>query len=206
MAELDDVIVNRRSVKEFDPDYKIPHEEMDEMMEKVVEAPSSINMQPWRFAVVESDEAKEKIRPYVRFNTTQNDTSSAMIIVFGDLECYKEGEYIYNEAVNHGHMPAEVRDQTLPFAVESYKQLTREEMDSIIRVDCGLAAMQLMLVAKEYGYDTNPIGGFEEDQIGEAIGYSYDRYEPMLIVAIGKKAKEPHTSFRMPVDKVVNYL
>lgn len=34
MAELDDVIVNRRSVKEFDPDYKIPHEEMDEMMEK----------------------------------------------------------------------------------------------------------------------------------------------------------------------------
>ena len=78
-------------------------------------------------------------------------------------------------------------------------------MSDIVKVDSSLAAMQLMLVAKQYGYDTNPIGGFEHDKIGEAFGYDLERYVPVLIVAIGKKEKEPHTSYRMPVDKVVDY-
>ena len=33
-------------------------------------------------------------------------------------------------------------------------------MNDIVKVDSSLAAMQLMLVAKQHGYDTNPIGGF----------------------------------------------
>ena len=72
---------------------------MDEMIVKATKAPSSVNMQPWRFVVVESDEAKEKLRPLIKFNTKQNDTSSAMVIIFGDLQCYEEGEFIYEQAV-----------------------------------------------------------------------------------------------------------
>ena len=29
--------------------------------------------------------------------------------------------------------------------------------------------MQLMLVARAHGYETNPIGGFEADQLAEAL-------------------------------------
>ena len=174
MNDFNEILESRKSVKGFDPNYKIPHDEMNEIISKATKAPSSVNMQPWRFVVVESDEAKAKLRPLIRFNTSQNDTSSAMIVIFGDLQCYEEGEFIYNKAVEEGHMPQEVKDQ-------------------------------LMLVAKQYGYDTNPIGGFEHDKIGEAFGYDLERYVPVLIVAIGKKEKEPHTSYRMPVDKVVDY-
>jgi nitroreductase len=39
--------------------YKIPHEEMNEMIAKATKVPLSVNMQPWRFVVVESDETKE---------------------------------------------------------------------------------------------------------------------------------------------------
>ena len=49
---------------------------MNEMIAKATKAPSSVNMQPWRFVVVESDEAKAKLRPLIQFNTNQNDTSS----------------------------------------------------------------------------------------------------------------------------------
>ncbi len=70
-------------------------------------------MQPWRFVVVESAEQKAKLKPLIRFNTRQNDTSAAMILIFGDLACYEYGEEIYNQAVEAGKMPAEVRDQQL---------------------------------------------------------------------------------------------
>ncbi|PTI17268.1 nitroreductase family protein [Staphylococcus warneri] len=205
LKEFNEILEQRKSVKEFDPNYKIPHKEMDEMIVKATKAPSSVNMQPWRFVVVESDEAKEKLRPLIKFNTKQNDTSSAMIIIFGDLQCYEEGEFIYEQAVKNGHMPQEVKEQMLPLVLENYKSHTRQSMNDIVKVDSSLAAMQFMLVAKQYGYDTNPIGGFEHEEIGKTFGYDLDRYVPVMIVAIGKKAKEAYNSYRMPVEKVLEY-
>ena len=80
-----DVTLGRRSVRVYDDTVKISHEEMLVMIQKATRAPSSVNLQPWRFVVVDSDEGKEKLRPLVRSNTTQNDTSAAMVLIFGDL-------------------------------------------------------------------------------------------------------------------------
>lgn len=44
-----------------------------------------------------------------------------------------------------------------------YERANKKEMNDIVKIDSSLAAMQLMLVARHHGYDTNPIGGFEED-------------------------------------------
>ena len=38
---------------------------MDEIITKATQAPSSVNMQPWRIAVVESDEMKEKLKNHL---------------------------------------------------------------------------------------------------------------------------------------------
>lgn len=203
--DFNKILENRKSVKHFDPDYKISHKEMNEMIMKATKAPSSVNMQPWRFVVVESDEYKEKLRPLIKFNTNQNDTSSAMVIIFGDLQCYEEGEFIYEQAVKNGNMPQEVKEQILPFVLEDYKNRTRQSMNDIVKVDSSLAAMQFMLVAKQHGYDTNPIGGFEYEEIGKIFGYDLNRYVPVMIVAIGKKDKEAYNSYRMPVNKILDY-
>lgn len=205
MENFTDILNSRKSVKGFDPNYKIPKEEMDEILAKAAQAPSSVNMQPWRVAVVESDEAKDTLRPLIQFNTNQNDTSSAMLVIFGDLQCYENADFIYESAVEKGMMPEEVKNQILPLAKDGYKSLPREQMSDIVKIDSSLMAMQLMLVAKQHGYDTNPIGGFEADKIGEALGYPLDRYVPVMIVAIGKKAKEARESFRMPTEKFVEY-
>ena len=92
------IMTGRRSVRVYDETYKIPHEEMLEMIKEATTAPFSVNMQPWRFVVAESEEAKEILRPLIRFNTRQNDTSSAMVMIFGDMQCYEYGEEIYNQA------------------------------------------------------------------------------------------------------------
>lgn len=78
-------------------------------------------------------------------------------------------------------------------------------MKDTIMLDAGLVSMQLMLVARAYGYDTNPIGGYEKDQIAEAYGLDKDRYIPVMLISIGKAASEGFHSYRLPVDTTTEW-
>lgn len=89
MKDFKSVLESRRSVKQFDQNVKIPREEMEEMITLTTKAPSSVNMQPWRFVVVDTPEGKDILRPLVQFNTRQNDTSAAMVVIFGDMKNYE---------------------------------------------------------------------------------------------------------------------
>ncbi len=153
---FEEILMNRKSVKVFDEQVKIPKAEMDEMIKKATTAPSSVNMQPWRFLVVESDEGKDTLRPLIRFNTRQNDSSAAMVVIFGDMKSQTNAEEIYGNAVKHDLMPEEVKQEMLEKVIPLYDNATKEQMNDIVKIDSSLAAMQFMLVAKAHGYDTNP--------------------------------------------------
>lgn len=197
-----DVVFNRHSVKVFDKNVKISHEEMLEIIKEATKAPSSVNMQPWRFVVVESEEGKEKLRPLVNFNTRQNDTSSSMILIFGDMKCYEKAEEIYGSAVEKGFMTEESKKEAMEFFVPFYKNASKNKMNDIVKIDSSLAAMQLMLVARLHGYDTNPIGGFEEEKLAEAFGLDPERYVPVIIIAIGKSDYKAHSSVRLDAKDI----
>lgn len=203
--DFSEITFGRKSVREYDETFKISHEEMLEMIQESTTAPSSVNMQPWRFVVIESDEQKAKLKPLIRFNTRQNDTSSAMILIFGDMQCYELGEKIYNQAVEEGKMPAEVRDQQLAAIIPYYKNLTREEMSDVVKIDSSLAAMQFMLVARAHGYETNPIGGFEADLLAKAFDLDKERYVPVMILSVGKAKETGYTSSRLLAEKITEF-
>lgn len=199
------IVLERRSIREYDPSVKISKEEMREMINIATRAPSSVNLQPWRIVIVESDEGKETLRPFMRFNKKQNDTSSAMLLIFGDMECYRLAETIYDQAVKDGHMPQEVRDKQVSSIVPLYQSLSREKMNEIIKIDSSLMAMQLMLVARSYGYDTNPIGGYIEENLAETFGLDSNRFVPVLIIAIGKALETGYASLRLPVETITSW-
>ncbi|MBY7664924.1 nitroreductase family protein [Staphylococcus agnetis] len=205
MKDFKSVLESRRSVKQFDQNVKIPREEMEEMITLTTKAPSSVNMQPWRFVVVDTPEGKDILRPLVQFNTRQNDTSAAMVVIFGDMKNYEYADKIYDDAVEKGFMPQEVKDVQVVKFVELYESLDRQGMNDIVKIDSSLAAMQFMLIARYYGYDTNPIGGFEKDVIAEALGLDSERYMPVMIIAVGKAAVEGRESVRLPVEDVLSF-
>ncbi|UYT94552.1 nitroreductase family protein [Enterococcus hirae] len=203
--DFSSVVFGRKSVRVYDETVKISHEEMLEMIQETTTAPSSVNMKPWRFVVVESEEAKAKLKPLIRFNTRQNDTSSAMVMIFGDMNCYEYGEEIYDQAVAEGKMPAEVRDQQLAAILPYYQNFTREQMNDVVKIDASLAAMQFMLVARSHGYETNPIGGFEADQLAEAFDLDKERYVPVMILSVGKAVEEGYESVRLAPEKITTF-
>ena len=50
------LVKERRSIRVYDPEVKISKQEMHELLEEATLAPSSLNLQPWRFLVIESEE------------------------------------------------------------------------------------------------------------------------------------------------------
>jgi len=65
--------------------------------------------------------------------------------------------------------------------------------------------MQLMLVARSYGYDTNPIGGYHEENLAETFGLDSNRYVSVLIVSIGKALETGYSSLRLPVETITSW-
>ncbi|WLV24531.1 nitroreductase family protein [Aciduricibacillus chroicocephali] len=203
--DFNHILKGRRSVKDYDTSVKISREEMTEILETATRAPSSVNMQPWRFVIVESDEAKAKLKPLVRFNQNQLATSAAMIAIFGDLKNFEKGEEIYSKAVELGYMPQEVKDDIFQAYTPYYESIPRDKMKDVVLIDGGLVAMQIMLTARAHGYDTNPIGGFEKDQVADALGLDAERYVPVMLLSIGKSNKEGHQSYRLPVEQITEW-
>ena len=203
--DFKDIVFNRRSVREFDENYKIPRDEMLQIIKESTEAPSSVNLQPWRFVVVESQEGKDKLRPLIEFNISQNDTSSAMIIIFGDMKCYEKTEEIYGRAVEKGLMTEEDKKKMVDLIMPAYTGASRQKMNDIVKIDSSLAAMQMQLVARAHGYETCLIGGFEEDVIAEEFGLDKERYVPVTIVAIGKGNEDANDSVRLEPEEVTRF-
>ncbi|MFP7479345.1 nitroreductase family protein [Terribacillus saccharophilus] len=199
------IVQDRRSIRTYDENVKISKEEMSEILTVATKAPSSVNLQPWRFVIIESPEAKAKLAPLARFNQQQVKTSSAVIAVFADMNNLDYLEEIYGKAVEHGLMPQEVKEQQVVSIRNLLSGITEQKNRETILIDSGLVSMQLMLTAKAYGYDTNPIGGFEKDQIAEAFDLDKERYVPVMLLSIGKAADAGYRSYRMPVEQITEW-
>lgn len=203
--DFKEIAMGRRSVKVYDPSVKISREEMTEILTEATRAPSSINLQPWRFLVIDSPEGKATLAPLARFNQRQVETSSAVIAVFGDLNNFDNFEQIFGEAVELGYMPKDIKEMQQEKVAAHFAALDPVVNRETVLIDGGLVSMQLMLVARAHGYDTNAIGGYEKDQIAEAFGLDKDRYVPVMLISMGKGINEGHPSTRLPIDQIAQW-
>ncbi|HWI47251.1 MAG TPA: nitroreductase family protein, partial [Rummeliibacillus sp.] len=90
-STLNKVMHERKSVRKYDPQVKIPQSQLEELLLEATSAPSSSNLQPWRFLVIRDEAIKKELRA-IAFNQEQVETSSAIIAVLGDIEMYKNVE------------------------------------------------------------------------------------------------------------------
>lgn len=196
-----DVIRGRRSVRSYDTSVRLSHEEIKELLAEATLAPSSGNLQPWRFLVIDTDELKRQLHPIAN-SQSQILEASATIVVLGDTEFYAKADQIYGAAVEQGYMSAEIAASFIERTKAIFPTLTKERLHKIVNTDGGLVSQQLMLVARAHGYDTVPMGGFDAAKLTEAFRLG-DRYIPILLIALGKAAKPGHPTTRLPVDEVV---
>lgn len=139
-------------------------------------APSSSNLQPWRFLVIDDAEQKREIS-IAGFNQEQIGTSSAIIAVLGETEMYKNAKQIYDANVELGYMPREIADMMIANSEAMYSGLSEEVRTNIAHFDAGLISMQIVLLAKDMGYDTVIMGGFDKAAFAQSMNYRLTNYQ-----------------------------
>lgn len=177
---VQEAIRTRRSVKHFESGHSMSDDEIRHLMSHVALTPSSFNMQNWHFVAVRDQETKEKLCA-ASWNQAQVKDCSVTMVLCGAMNAYKNLDRYLRKA------PEEVRSMFGGMIPGFYgnEQLLRDEACRSI----GLAGMTMMLMARDMGYDSCPMIGFDPKKVSEICGLPDDQI-PLMMVTIGKP-KEP---------------
>jgi nitroreductase len=203
MTELLQLIKERISTNKFDPTRTISREEIEELISYATQAPSSFNIQHWRFIAVTRPEAKSRLKS-LAYHQQKVEDASVTLIVLGDLRGYEKLGEILEPCVESGILDAKTASSWVASAKKSYANNEQFARDEAIR-SASLAAMLLMVAAQAKGYVTGPMIGFDPEGVMREFGIS-DRYVPVMLLTIGYPApgnwpRKP----RLSVDKVLAF-
>ncbi len=180
--ETIEAIRARRAIKHYDPEHRIPAEKERQLLSLALLAPTAFNIQNWRFVVVRDMEIRKKIRA-AAWDQAQVTDASLLVVLCGNLKAWEQEPARYwREA------PQAVQDFLVPAIGQYYSGRPEVERDEVMR-SCGLAGQTLMLAAKDMGYDSCPMDGFDYDAVGKIIHLPADHVISFMI-AIGRKTKD----------------
>lgn len=189
-------IETRRSIKAFDPEHTMSEAEIEQLMSLALLSPTAFNIQNWRFVLVQSPELRKQVRA-ASWDQAQVTDASLLVVLVADLQSWsKQPERYWANA------PEAVRNYLVPAIGQYYAGKEQVQRDEGMR-SCGMAAMTLMLAAKEMGYDSCPMDGFDFDAVAKLLKLPAD-HVPAMFVAIGKGIKEPWPrGGQLPMSEVV---
>lgn len=180
---VSEAIQRRRAVKGFDPNHKMSEPEIERLLALTVLSPTAFNIQNWRFLLLRDAEQRRQVRA-LAWDQAQVTDASLLIVLCADLRAWDKEPARYWRNV-----AKPVQDFMVPAIHQYYAGREQVQRDEAMR-SCGIAAMTLMLAAKEMGYDSCPMDGFDFDAVGKQIQLPADHAIAMF-VAIGKGIKEP---------------
>ncbi|RXT03621.1 nitroreductase family protein [Ammoniphilus sp. CFH 90114] len=198
--EIHKVMKERSSVRKYKRGEKIPPEILKDIIELAGSAPSSWNLQHWKFLIIEDQDIKDKLLP-IAYGQQQVSDCSALIIVLGDIQANENADRIYEDAVKVGYMTNEARQKLVENINGAYHNVHNFGLFEAIR-NASLAAMQLMLAAKSYGLDSVPMGGFNADALRQELRIP-DRYTINMMIPIGYAEAPAHQTPRFPVEEIM---
>ncbi len=173
----------RRAVKHYDPDHRFTEEETAILLGAAMQAPTAFNLQHWRFVLVTDPVLRGEIRS-VAWDQAQVTDASMLVILCADRDAWKKDPARYWREAPEG-----VSDFLVPAIGGYYEGREQAQRDECMR-SCGLAGMALMLAAKELGYESCPMDGFDFDAVARLIGLPEDHLISFMI-AIGKGIQAP---------------
>jgi len=205
MSDFIELLKSRRSAMKFVPNVDIAEEELNEMFNLAKCAPSAFNLQHAHYVVVKDLGIKNKM--YEAANKQYKvQTASAVIIVLGNTDAYQDVGPIHEGLLNLGAISKQEYDMTVESVISFYEERGESfKREEAIR-NASLSAMLFMLIAKEKGWDTCPMIGFDPEAVRSAL-HIPESYVPAMMITIGKEdttGMRPR-GYRKPVGEFVSY-
>jgi len=216
MSEVLEAIFERRAIKEFDA-VPIPHDVREQILDAARVAPSSFNIQPYRFYWVETPEFR-KDAARLCMGQAPARTASALIVAVADIGSWRETiqgqlEWMRASGFSEKKISESVKRASIAkwFFIQGWFGILGVVKWAILRVvnlwkvigtapvarqglfkwatkSTSLACENLMIAAEALGLNTCPMEGFDGRRLGKFLGISPKVHEIVMVIAIGKKS------------------
>ncbi len=174
-----DAINCRRAVKHFDPKHTLTPAEEKKLLETTIQAPTSFNIQHWRFVLLRDPALRTRIRKEYGNDQAQITDASLLVLFTADVKAWEKSPERY-----WANVPKDIAELLVnwmgPFHT-GREWLQKDEAQRSI----GMAMQTLMLAAQDLGYQSCPMIGFDIEKVAELINLPNDHVMGPM-VAIGK--------------------
>jgi len=205
MSDLTTLIKSRRSANLFIEGIEIPDQDLNELFNEVKYAPSAFNLQHAHYVVVKDHDIKHKV-----YEAAQKQykilTASAVLVVLGNKLAYQDIGRMNEGFLNLGVIDKLEYDMTVESVTSFYEHGGPSFMREEAIRNASLSAMLLMMAAKDKGWDTCPMIGFDPEALQKELNIP-ETYVPVMLIAIGKEdTRKPRPrGYRKPVLEFVSY-
>ena len=169
---------------------KVPAEKIENILESIQLAPTSIGLQPFTVLVIEDQETRAKIAPAI-YNQPQI-TEGSHVIVFAAWKEYsieKVDRYINQIATLRG-VPVEALDGMRNMASGAVSGKTPEQLLAWNQKQAYIALGVGLVAAAEEQVDATPMVGFDPDALDAALGLSEQGLRSTVVMALGYRDEQ----------------
>ena len=180
----------RTTVKHFDPSRRIPSDELAVLLEVFRLSPSSINSQPWRILVVQSDAARARLAKSMT----------------GDYEYnYQREDYaeVVEAQIMDGRTDPSDREKAFgPFSYADNKTDASGSNEAWTRAQLYLALGSLMHACARLRIGSTPMEGIHEDVIHSEFSEELGGYHCNVVIALGYSDTEEDYNLEKPKSRL----
>ena len=199
---------NRHTAKHYDASKKISQADLEVIYEAMRLSPSSINSQPWKFIVIESDAAKQRFHDTFanKFQFNQKHAKNAShIILFAHKTHYSREDYanVVDKGIEDGRTKPENREQAFGGFVFAEMNMDENGNNSTwTKSQTYLALGNVMHTAARLGIDSTPMEGVDPALIGEIFNAELEGYQCDVALAIGYHHKDEDYNAALPKSRL----
>lgn len=197
-------ILSRRSSKFYDPAATLSDDQIRELVRIGTSAPTSFNLQNWRFIALRTPEAKARLSPIAWSQPAIMDAAVTFIVI-GRLADASTLPQRLAPVVEAGIMPAHMVPESERRARSLYDDQPQRQRDEAMRTATfGAAAM--IYAAHSFGLGSTPMIGFDADAVHREFCLGENEVPAMLLTVGPERAGNWPQKPRMPVADVLDLL
>ena len=201
-------LASRHTVKKYDATRKIPAADLDILFEAMRLSASSINSQPWKFIVLESDEAKTRLSNTFANMHEYNKKhvfDSSQVILFAHNPKYTREDYakVVDKGIEDKRTLAEKREAA--FAVYSFAELNTSasgDTSTWTKAQTYLALGNTLHILARLKIDSTPMEGIDIELVNNEFSKELDGYQCDVALAIGYHHPEEDFNAKLPKSRL----
>lgn len=205
---LSEAIRERRATPSFDST-PVPDDDLRQIIQAGLEAPSGYNLQPWRFVVVRDPEQRKRLQG-AAMGQPKVAEAPVVIVAASHPQAWSEHVDEVLEQGNRNGLGSKEGNVGLKQMLQGFLGGTPGDAAGLapdhtiwLNRHTMIAFTTMMWMAECLGYDTAPMEGFIESQVRQVLGMpAHARVIALLAIGKRKGADKPHGG-RLPSHKTV---